>query len=290
MGRLFVFGLGYSGRRLALKLKGEGWAVAGTCQTEARCAELAAEGIAAFPFDRGRPLDDARAALAGTTHLLSSVPPDGAGDAVLDHHGGDLASLTGLAWVGYLSTTGVYGDRGGGRVDETAARRPTSERNRRRVAAENGWLSLWREHGLPVHLFRLAGIYGPGRSVLDDIRTGRAKRIVKPGHAFARIHVEDIVGVLSASMARPRPGAAYNVCDDEAAPPAEVTAFACALLGVAPPPEEPFAEAKLSPMALTFWRDNRRVDNRRIKTELGCDLRYPDYRTGLRAILDQETD
>lgn len=285
--RLFVFGLGYSALGLARAVMAEGGTVAGTCQTEERRAQLAALGIAAHIFDRQRPLHDAGRILAGVTHLLISAPPDGQGDCVLDHHGADVARCAGLSWLGYLSTTGVYGDRGGGTVDESAERRPTSERNRRRVAAEDGWLKLWRDHGLPVHLFRLAGIYGPGRSVLDDIRAGQAKRIVKPGHAFSRIHVDDIVGVLRASMARPHPGAAYNLCDDEAAPPAEVTAFACQLLGVAPPPEQKYEDVApaMSPMALTFWRDNRRVDNGRIKTELGYALRYPDYRTGLRAVL-----
>ncbi len=288
--RLFCFGLGYTARVLAAALMGEGWTVAGTCRDEAARADLAADGIDAFLFDRDRPLDDAGAALGGATHLLSSVPPDAAGDPVLARHAGAIAAMKGLAWAGYLSSTGVYGDTGGAAVDETAAVNPTSERGRRRAEAEDGWLDLWRAAGVPVHVFRLSGIYGPGRSALDAVRAGRARRIDKPGHLFARIHVDDIAAVLRASMARPGPGAVYNVCDDEPAPAADVVAFACELLGVDAPPRVPFHQAakEMSPMALSFWRDNRRVDNSRIKGELGVRLKYPDYRAGLRAVLAAE--
>ncbi len=285
--RLFCFGLGYTARVLAAALMGEGWTVAGTCRDEAARADLAADGIDAFLFDRDRPLDDAGAALGGATHLLSSVPPDAEGDPVLARHAGAIAAMKGLAWAGYLSSTGVYGDTGGAPVDESAAVDPTSERGRRRAGAEDGWLDLWRAAGVPVHVFRLSGIYGPGRSALDAVRAGRARRIDKPGHLFARIHVDDIAAVLRASMARPGPGAVYNVCDDEPAPAADVVAFACELLGVDAPPRVPFHQAakEMSPMALSFWRDNRRVDNSRIKGELGVRLKFPDYRAGLRAVL-----
>ncbi len=283
--RLFCFGLGYSARALAADLVAEGWSVAGTCRSEEKRAALAADGIDAFLFDRGRPLEDPAAALAGATHLLSSVPPDGGGDPVIDHHGADLAALGTVRWAGYLSTTGVYGDRGGDWVDEAADRLPTGGRGRRRVAAEDAWIDLWLTHGLPVHLFRLAGIYGPGRNALETVRQGRARRIAKPGQVFSRIHVDDIVAVLTASMAAPHPGTAYNVCDDEAAPPAEVIAHACALLDVTPPAEEPFETAELSDMARSFYADNKRVSNRRIKEELGVTLAYPDYRVGLDRLL-----
>ncbi|HZS84753.1 MAG TPA: SDR family oxidoreductase [Stellaceae bacterium] len=285
--RLFCFGLGYSAQALARRLAARGWRIAGTCRDEAGRARLAEAGCETFLFDGEQPLADAPAALAGTTHLLSSVPPGAAGDPVLRHHGGDLARLAGrLAWAGYLSTTGVYGDRGGGLVDEESALRPTGERGRRRVAAEAGWRALHRRHGLPLHVFRLAGIYGPGRSALDAVRAGTARRIDKPGQLFSRIHVEDIATVIEASIARPRPGVAYNLCDDEPAPPQEVIAFACSLLGVPPPPLIPFAEADLAPMARSFYDDNKRVSNARIKSELGVRLAYPDYRAGLRAILE----
>ena len=283
---LFCFGLGYTALALARRLQAEGWRIAGTCREAGRQEELARLGIAARLFDRDRPLADARSLLAGFTHLLSSVPPDEAGDPVLDLHGPDIASRSALAWIGYLSTTGVYGDRQGGWVDEESALRPTGERGRRRVAAEAGWRALGQR--LPVHIFRLAGIYGPGRSAFDALRARRAQRIEKSGHVFSRIHVADIVQVLHASMARPRAGAIYNLCDDDPAAPADVIAHAAALLGVAPPPLVPLAEAKLSEMARSFYDDNKRVRNDRIKQELGVRLTYPDYRAGLAAILAAE--
>ena len=187
-----------------------------------------------------------------------------------------------LSWLGYLSTTGVYGDRGGGWVDETAQLLPTGERGRRRVAAEKGWLDLWQDRGVPVHIFRLAAIYGPGRSAFDALRAGTARRIDKPGQVFSRIHVADLASVLIASMERPRPGAVYNVCDDDPAPPAAVVAYAAELLGIEPPPLVPLDAAGLSPMARSFYDDNKRVANRLLKTELGVTLRYPDYRTRTR--------
>jgi nucleoside-diphosphate-sugar epimerase len=287
--RLFCFGLGYSARALAERCRASGWRVAGTTRDKDSADGLRAAGFEAFLFDRDRPLDDPAAALAGTTHLLSSVPPDSAGDGVLDHHGAQIAACRGLEWLGYLSTTGVYGDRDGGRVDEESALVPTGDRGRRRVAAERAWLALARDHGLPVQVFRLAGIYGPGRGALDTVRRGTAKRIHKPGQVFSRIHVDDIARVLEASMASPNPGRTYNVCDDEAAPPAEVIAYACKLLGQDPPPLVPFDGAELSPMARSFYRDNKRVANRRIKEELGVDLAYPDYRVGLEALLAAES-
>jgi nucleoside-diphosphate-sugar epimerase len=285
--RLFCFGLGYTALALARSLAAEGWRIAGTTRDAAKQARLADEGFEMHRFDRDRPLTDAAAALAGTTHVLASIAPDGVGDPVLAHHLADLRRCAGLAWVGYLGTTGVYGDRGGDWVDEAHAVAPSLPRTRRRVAAEGHW----QASGLPMHVFRLAGIYGPGpkRNALEVVRAGTARRIVKPGQVFGRVHVDDIVQVLRASMARPNPGAVYNVADDEPAPPQDVVAFACALLGVEPPPEVPYAEAELSPMAQSFYADNRRIDNARIKGELGVRLRHPTYREGLRAILEQET-
>ena len=281
--QLFCFGLGYSALALARRLIASGWSVTGTCRSADRQARLRAAGFAAVLFDRDRPVDVAL--LDGITHLLVSVPPDAAGDPVLEMHGHDIAVLPALSWLGYLSTTGVYGDRGGGWVDETAALLPTGERGRRRVAAEQGWLDLWRGHGVPVHIFRLAAIYGPGRSAFDALCAGTARRIDKPGQVFSRIHVEDLASVLTASIERPRPAAVYNVCDDDPAPPAEVVAHAAELLGSELPPLVPLDTAGLSPLARSFYDDNKRVANRLIKTELGVALRYPDYRTGLAAIL-----
>lgn len=281
--RLFVFGLGYSTQALAESLLRQGWRVAGTTRDEDKAYRLSVAGIETHLFDRGRPLADPAAALAGTTHLLSSVPPDEAGDPVLDQHAADLKALGGLAWAGYLSTTGVYGDFGGAWVEEDTPPRPETQRAQRRAAAEAAW---W-DAGLPIHIFRLAGIYGPGRNALLDRRAGRARRLVKPGQVSGRIHLEDIVGVLQASIARPRPPRLYNVTDDEPAASAEVVAYASELLGMPAPPEIPFEEAakSMTPLALSFWQGCRRVGNRRIREELGYRLRYPTYREGLTALL-----
>ena len=281
MPRLFCLGLGYTALALARRLRPQGWAIGGTCREPDKAATLRAGGIDAIVDP-----DDARRLIAMATHLLASIPPDADGDPALALWGPAIARHPGLAWVGYLSTTGVYGDRDGDWVDETAPLAPTGERGQRRVEAEAAWSALLP--GVPVHIFRLAGIYGPGRSALDTVRAGRAQRVVKRGQVFSRVHVDDIAQVLAASIARPRPGAVYNVCDDNPAPPDEVIAYACELLGVAPPPAVPFEQADLSEMARSFYADNKRVSNRLIKTELGVDLVYPDYRAGLRALLEQE--
>ncbi len=275
---LLCFGLGYSARVLARRLAVAGWSIRGTTRQPDKVAALAAAGWAGFVFDRAHPLPPA--ALDGVTHVLTSIAPDLTGDPVLDLHGADLRALPSLRWVGYLGTTAVYGDRQGDWVDEATPIEPTLARADRRAQAETAWLAS----GLPVHIFRLAGIYGPGRNALVNVKDGTARRIVKPGQVFSRIHVEDIATVLEASIARPRPGAIYNVCDDLPAPPQDVVAYAAGLLGVPPPAEQPYATAELSPMARTFYKDNRRVRNERIKTELGVRLAYPDYRVGLVAL------
>jgi dTDP-4-dehydrorhamnose reductase len=280
---LFCFGLGYSARVLARRLRREGWRVAGTCRGGEGAEAWRNEGFAVFPFDRKRPLP--ASALAGATHILVSIPPEAEGDPVLDRHGRDIAALKTLSWLGYLSTTAVYGDCGGAWVDESSPRLGASLRARRRAAAEDAWLALWRERAVPAHIFRLAAIYGPGRSPFEALRSATAKRIEKPGQVFSRIHVEDLAAVLYASMARPRPGALYNVADDEPAPAEAVVAYAASLLGLPAPPLVPLEEAALSPLAKSFYDDNRRVRNDRIKEELGVALSYPDYRAGLEAIL-----
>jgi nucleoside-diphosphate-sugar epimerase len=276
--RLFCLGLGYTALALARRLQAEGWQIGGTCREPDKAAALQAAGIDAVVT----PADPDRL-IANATHLLASVPPDAGGDPALALWEPAIARHPGLAWAGYLSTTGVYGDRDGGWVDESSPLEPTGERGRRRVEAEADWSALLP--GVPVHLFRLAGIYGPGRSALDTVRAGRAQRVVKPGQVFSRVHVDDIAQVLAASIARPRPGAVYNVCDDNPAPPDEVIAYACELLGVEPPAEVPFDQAPLSDMARSFYADNKRVANRLIKRELGVRLTHPDYRAGLKALL-----
>lgn len=283
---LFCFGLGFSARKLAKRLLAEGWRVTGTTRTEEKRQNLLAQGFNdVLLFDATRPLEDPTNALREATHILISASPDAEGDPVLRQHARDIAALPGLQWTGYLSTTGVYGNHDGGWVDEDAPLSPSSPRSEYRVAAERAWLDLADQDGVPVHIFRLAGIYGPGRSMLDTVRAGKAKRIDRPGQVFSRIHVEDIATVLEASIAAPNPGRIYNVCDDMAASPAEVTAHACELLGVEPPPLVPFEEAGLSPMGKTFWLDNKRVSNRRLHEELGVELRYPDYKAGLASLL-----
>lgn len=287
---LFIFGYGYSAAALAARLRAEGATVAATCRTPEKAEHLRADGIEPHLFDGSQPMAGAAKALERATHLLSSVPPSADGDPVLRHHAADIRAAAPFEWIGYLSTTSVYGDRDGGWVDEDSALEPTGERGRRRVEAERGWFALAPDCG-PVASFRLAGIYGPGRSALDTARRGRARRIVKPGQVFSRIHVEDIGQVLAASARQPpQESAAYNVCDDEPAPPQEVIAHACTLLGVDPPPEVPFEKAELSDMARSFYRDNKRVSNRRIKDVLGVRLAYPSYRDGLAAQLAAEAE
>lgn len=273
MTHLFCFGLGYCAKALARRLEARGWTIAGTSRS-------GSDGTIAF--DGTKPVSPFH--LDHVTHLLVSVPPDDAGDPVLARHAEDLRERSRqFKWVGYLSTTGVYGDRGGEWVDETSPLSPTTTRGHRRLLAEQQWLKL----GLPLHIFRLAGIYGPGRNQLASLLDGTAKRIVKPGQVFSRIHVEDIAGVLEASIAKPDPGREYNVCDDEPCPPQDVVIYAAKLLGRAVPPEIPFDEARLSPMAQSFYAESKRVSNRRIKEELGYKLVYPTYREGLKALAGQ---
>jgi nucleoside-diphosphate-sugar epimerase len=282
---LLCFGFGYSAQRLAHALE-PGWSITGTSRGGEAPAAPVGANVRCLRFDRDHPLDPA--AFAGVTHVLLSVPPDEAGDPVFGRHHDDIAAIPGLAWLGYLSTTGVYGNRDGGWVDESSELRPSGVRGRRRLAAEAAWVDLWRTRNVPVHLFRLAGIYGPGRNPFDALRAGAARRIDKPDHAFSRIHVDDVAQVLMASIARPRPGAVYNVCDDEPIASADVIAHAAALLGLPVPPLMPFDAAELSPMARSFYDDNKRVSNALIKREFGTALRYPNYRDGLAAILAAE--
>jgi nucleoside-diphosphate-sugar epimerase len=288
LSRLFCFGLGYSAEALARRLRRKGWQIAGTARDPANLERLRDEGFEVASFGGEARNAEVAALLAGTTHLLHSIPPGKDGDPVLRHYRDAIASLSSLAWIGYLSTVGVYGDHAGAVVDETATLKPSSDRAKARMVAESFWLALGEEMGAPVQIFRLAGIYGPGRSTLDKLRDGTARRVVKPGQVFSRIHVDDIASVLEASIARPRAGAIYNVADDHPAAPDEVVAYAAELMGVAPPPAVPFEEADLTPMARSFYGDSRRISNARIKSELGVTLRYPTYREGLRALREFE--
>ena len=288
---LFCFGLGFSALVFARRMKALGWKVSGTIRPDSdkdlgKRKILEKEGINVHNFERSLPLADVSAVLGDVTHILSSIPPGKEGDCVLQLHAAEIAQCKNLEWAGYLSTTGVYGNRDGGVVFEDDLLAPSSPRSEQRAEAEKQWLALAEAHDIPVHIFRLAGIYGPGRSPLDSLKSGKVKqRIDKPGHIFSRIHVEDIATVLEASVHKPRAGRIYNVCDNAPEEPSKVTTYACELLGISPPPLVAFDQAEMSPMARTFWLDNKRVDNRRIITELGVKLAYPDYQSGLKSLL-----
>jgi nucleoside-diphosphate-sugar epimerase len=276
MKTLLSLGHGYSAQALAARLLPQGWRIIGTTRSAAKADRLRACGIEPLIW----PGNALAPALEQATHLLSSISPEASGDPVLAAHSAEIVAAK-LDWVGYLSTTGVYGDHQGGWVDETTALTPGTIRGQERVRAEREWQAL----GLPLHIFRLAGIYGPGRGPFAKVRDGTARRILKPNQVFSRIHVEDIAQVLEASFARPHPGRIYNVCDDDPAPPEDVIAYAADLLGLPVPPAENWEQAEMTAMARSFYAESKRVRNTLIKTELGVELIYPDYRAGLKALL-----
>jgi hypothetical protein len=282
--RLFCFGYGYCAEALARKLSPRLAEVAGTRMSPEAGGEAGAWLVA---YKGDGPSAEVRSLLAGTTHLLVSIPPDLEGDAVLRDFADDIAALPDLAWIGYLSTVGVYGDAKGAWVDEESPVRPLTERSLRRAEAERAWLDLGAGTGRRVEVFRLAGIYGPGRSVIDNLRGGTARRIVKPGQVFNRIHVDDIARVLAAAIDKETGLSVFNVSDDEPAPPEDVLAYAAELVGLPVPPALPFDAAGLSGMAASFWSECKRVKNERIRRSLEVDLLYPTYREGLRALAVQ---
>ncbi len=281
---LLSIGHGYSARALSRMLnRDHGWKIIGTTRTGDGCGGVAESGATC----RVWPGNSLAGDIAGATHILVSVPPDASGDPVIRQLGDRLAEFAkDLTWVGYLSTTAVYGDKRGEWVDESAELAPATRRGRQRVEAERAWRNLARRSGLPLHIFRLAGIYGPGRGPLAQIQNGRKRsQVVKPGQVFNRVHVEDIARMLFASMASPSPGSVYNVCDDCPAPPEEVADFACGLLERAPLPRTQIDSADLSPMAESFYAESKRVSNSSAKNRLGLRLLYPDYKAGLRSLL-----
>ena len=286
-GTLLSLGHGYTAQALARRLLPLGWRVIGTFRREEAAQGLRAAGVE--PLEWPGAGGSIAAALARATHVLSSIAPGPSGDPVLAAFGAEIAATRHLSWVGYLSSTAVYGDHGGGWVDEDTPPTPEDARGAARLAAEEGWRAVCAQGGVPFHVFRLAGIYGPGRTPFARLRAGQARRLVKPGQVFCRIHVEDAAQALAASMAEPVPGGAiWNLSDDEPAPPQDVTAHAAALIGVPPPPEEPFDPAALTPMAASFYASSRRVCNARVKRDLGIRLIHPDYRAGLAACLAVE--
>jgi nucleoside-diphosphate-sugar epimerase len=279
--RLFIFGLGYSGLEIAQLARAQGWTVAGTCTGAEKAESLRAQGIETYLFDGTAPL--AAASVDGASHILCSIAPGTVGDPALSLCGPLLQQAR---WLGYLSTTGVYGDHGGGWVDEDTPPKPGQPRSIERLATERAWQAMARDAGVPLTIFRLPGIYGPGRSPIDQVKAGTARRIDKPGQVFSRIHVADIAGTVLKAMTAPHRGDIYNVVDDLPVSTGEVVAFACELLGRPVPPSIPWDEIAptMSPMARSFYAESRRVRNERMKRELGVVLRYPTYREGLRAI------
>lgn len=276
MKTLLSLGHGYSAAALAALLIPLGWRVIGTTQTPDRIADVQGQGVEPllWPCDIGP-------ALAEATHILASAAPDGSGDPFL-HAARDQIMAARPEWVGYLSTTAVYGDHQGGWVDEETPVKPQSGRAVARVLAERQWLAT----GLPVQVFRLAGIYGPGRGPFEKVRDGSARRLIKANQVFSRIHVADIAATLLASIRRPDPGAIYNVCDDNPAPPEDVLSYAAALLGYPEPPTVLFEEAEMSPMQISFYSESKRVRNDKIKRDLGVKLNFPTYQDGLRGLLE----
>ncbi len=287
MSTLFLFGYGFSGRALAQRLAAKGWNVAATHRDAQGAARITVDGHT--PVDLG-DRDAVTEALRHANALLITAPPGPQGCPGLNNLVGPMADAGGFPdWIGYLSTTGVYGDRHGGWVTEDSRLAAQSVEGARRVGAERDWLDVGRGMGLTVTIFRLPGIYGPGRSAFDRLRDGRARRIAAPGQVFSRIHVDDLAAGLDASIARPRAGGIYNLCDDEPAPNSDVVAHVARLLGQDPPPEITLVEAKLSPAAMRFYAESKRVSNARAKAELGWRPAYPTYREGLAAVLAAET-
>lgn len=284
MNHLLAIGLGYSANAVAARLQPRGWHITGSARTEDGLAAIRANGYEAAPFSGDAPSSALAAALRETTHLLLSAPPGPDGDPLLIHHRADLDAAPRLQWIGYFSTIGVYGDHGGAWVDEDTPATPIFDRSIWRVAAEQAWLDFAAVRGIPAAILRLSGIYGPGRSTLVRLKAGTERRIHKPDQVFNRIHVEDIATATEAAIARGA-GGVFNITDDEPAPPQEVSAFAAGLLGMAPPPLIDWQEAQMHPMARSFYEENKRVRNIRMKETLGVTLRYPTYREGLRALL-----
>ncbi|MER8528247.1 SDR family oxidoreductase [Mesorhizobium sp. M0134] len=280
--QIFIFGAGYSGKAFARANKDADTAIFGTTRSLEKFAALRQAGIVPLRFD-GTLTSEIGDALGKTTHLVVSVAPDEAGDPVLGAAREVItANMPELEWIAYLSTVGVYGDHGGNWVDEAAECRPVSKRSAMRVAAEQDWLKLGHDTGRPVAILRLSGIYGPGRNALVNLENGTARRLVKPGQVFNRIHCDDIAGALW-HLAEGNRGGIFNVTDDLPAPPQDVVAYAARLMGIEPPPEIPFETAQLSPMARSFYGENKRVANAAIKAA-GYGFRFPDYRSALDAM------
>jgi nucleoside-diphosphate-sugar epimerase len=282
---LFSFGHGYSAQALARRLLSQGWAITGTTRSADRAQEFDSAGVTSLVLGEDPILPQ----LSQATHLLVSAAPGPDGDPMLHHYREALVEAAPhLTWVGYLSTTGVYGDHGGNWVTEDTALTPATKRGIARVEAEAAWQSFARDLGLNLSIFRLAGIYGPGRGPFAKVRSGTARRIIKQGQIFSRIHVEDIAQVLEAAIHRPELSGIYNVCDDLPVPPEDVIGYAAELLGLPLPPQEDFETADMTPMARSFYAESKKVSNEKMKRDLDVKLIYLDYKTGLKALLAQD--
>lgn len=280
---LFSFGHGYSARALAERLIVKGWRIIGTTRSPEKLEGISETGVEPMLW----PGTDVSEQLQQASHLLISAGPGPEGDPVLNALKYQVSQIAPrLEWVGYLSTTGVYGDHQGDWVDEDTPLTATAKRGQKRIDAEAAWQAI---PDLPLHIFRLAGIYGPGRGPFAKVRDGSARRIIKKGQFFSRIHVEDIAQALDLSMAQPTPGAIYNLCDDDPAPPQDVITHAAELLGAPLPEKIDFESAEMSPMARSFYAESKKVRNDRIKQALGWEPKYATYRAGLAAILDKDT-
>jgi nucleoside-diphosphate-sugar epimerase len=281
---LFIFGLGYSAMTLVRDHGAEFVTISGTVRTLDKAKRLRAEGVNAIVYAGGAAGHYVEAALKAADALIVSAAPDEAGDPMLRQLHPALDAAENLRHVIYWSTVGVYGDHGGAWIDESAALNAVSERGKRRIEAESAWTAHGAARGIPVQLHRLAGIYGPGRSALDDLREGTARRIIKEGQVFNRIHVEDIAGAAMAGLRNPEISGAFNICDDEPCPPQDVVAHGAKLLKLPVPLETPFADAKLSEMGRSFYAESKRCSNRKLRETLGYALHYPTYREGLAAL------
>tara|TARA_Y100001936_G_C16093723_1_gene689330 strand:+ start:12342 stop:13238 length:897 start_codon:yes stop_codon:yes gene_type:complete len=280
--KLFCFGFGFSAQALAERLLVKKWIVSGTCRTKDKKVSL--KDVITYSFDGTHACKEILEAISDATHLLISIPPQISGDVVLKNFSSDIAKNKNLEWIGYISSTGVYGDTQGKWVDESSPLQPSTELNERRVKSELAWLKMARENGCPVMVFRCVGIYGPGRNLLISAQQDRARRIDKPGLVFSRIHVADLAQTLEASIKNPKPGEIYNVCDDKPAPPSEAVEYAFKLLKISPPPLIHFDSADLPEVVRGFYKNCKRVSNKKIKEELGVKLKYPNYRSGLDSI------
>lgn len=283
---LLCFGAGYSAKRISKNLLKKGWQVSGTCRTYESAKFLSAIGVEPLVFYRNEFTPELKSKIAQATHIIISIPPDSLGDPVLNVFKNELLCKTNpIQWIGYFSSTGVYGDHHGEWVDEQSKTKTVNEQGLQRLNAEREWLMLYKYFSLPIHIFRIAGIYGPQRNPLDQARIGKAQRIFKEDFVFSRIHVDDIANAIECSIAKPNPGSIYNLADDEPAPYHEVVEYAYRLLNMKMPPLKPIEAADISSIQRLFFSESRKISNLKISKELKVIMKYPNFRKGLLSLL-----